>query len=225
MKPAHPYRLPKRNLRQICQQFRRDESGSGVVETVLVLPLLIFLILFIITFFLAFGAKTDANQANYTISDYLSRQTDEIDGTFVDGLADLYRFLNNDADIALRASAVQYVVEDDGTEYYQLVWSYGTGNYDALTDSDLDTVESVLPMMSDGEQVLVVETSRTWSPFFDVGLGDVDFTDVVTTKPRFSSQVAFDDGTVGSGSSYVHSDGTEDSSDGLLSSIVGSLTN
>ncbi|PTQ71283.1 hypothetical protein C8N42_10857 [Celeribacter persicus] len=191
---VHPF-LPKNPLRPFARRFSRDEDGSVALEAIFVGPALIITLMFCYTFFAAFEAKARANKANYTISDYLSRQTDTIDDTFMGGLADLYRFLNNDGDIDMRVSAVKFIVDDEGDESHELVWSYATGSYTKLTDGSLSQVESRLPLLADGEEVLVVETQRTWTPLFRVGLPEMAFADIVTTKPRFASQVIYDDGT------------------------------
>ncbi|WP_321364043.1 hypothetical protein [uncultured Celeribacter sp.] len=202
MKNSHhcaPLRQGLKKLRQKITgrghgRFLRAEGGSVSVEAMFVTPGLIILMMFIYTAFSAFEAKAKANKANYTISDYISRQTDEIDKTFLDGLAELYKFLNNDGHIDMRVSAVQFVIDENNNESHELVWSYGTGDYTALSQGTLSKVENRLPLLADGEEVIVVETQRKWYPVFLAGLKAMDFADVVTTKPRFASQVLYDDG-------------------------------
>ncbi|NIY78223.1 MAG: hypothetical protein HWE33_09835 [Rhodobacteraceae bacterium] len=186
---------PKQILRKLTKAFHRDEAGSMSLEAMFMAPFLIFLLMFIYTFFAAFEAKTKANKANYTISDYISRQTDTIDANFLDGLGELYKFLNNEGDISMRVSAVQFVIDEDENEYYEMVWSYGIGDYSALSGDGVSVLEPRLPLMADGEEVVVVETLRPWMPLFRVGMAEMEFADIVTTKPRFASQVVFDDGS------------------------------
>lgn len=196
--------------RRTLRRFSREEDGSASLEAILMVPFLVIILMFCYTYFAAFEAKARANKANYTISDYLSRQTDTIDDTFMGGLADLYRFLNNDGDIDMRISAVQYVVDDSGNESHELVWSYATGDYTKLTDATLSDVEDRMPLLADGEEVLVVETQREWTPLFRVGLPVMAFADIVTTKPRFASQVIYDDGTeVVNNATHTDSDDTD----------------
>lgn len=167
------------------------------LEAMLIAPFLLVMLMFCYMFFGAFEAKARANKANYTISDYLSRQTDAIDATFLDGLADVYRFLNNQGDIDMRTSAIQYTVDTDGNGSHKLIWSYATGDYLALTDETLATVEQRVPILADGEEVLLIETVRPWTaPFSVLGIDpNFEFLDIVATKPRFATQVPFDDGT------------------------------
>ena len=208
----------RRSIATQARRFSRATEGSVSLEAMLVAPALIISIMFVYTYFGAFEAKADANKANYTISDYLSRQTDTIDAGFLDGLGELYRFLNNEGDVDLRFTAVKYVEQLDGTGDYELVWSYGIGDLSALTNASMSKVEPRLPIMSDGEEVLVVETSRAWSPYYRVGLSNLEFADIVTTKPRFASQVVFDDGTTTTNTStHLDTNDTDVDTDGSQS--------
>lgn len=180
-------------LRQIVQRFHRAETGSLSLEAALILPMLIMILMFCYIYFGAFEAKARANKANYTISDYLSRQTNPVDATFLDGLADLYRFLNNEGDIDMRISALKYTEDSFGTGSHVLSWSYAVGDMSILTPDTIAEVESRLPILAVGEEVLLIETVRPWSsPFNVLGLDNTfNFADVVTTKPRFAAQVPF----------------------------------
>lgn len=153
-------------------------------------PFIILLLMFVYTNFAAFEAKSRANKAAFSIADYVSRQTDPIDTNFVTGLGDIFKFLNNEGDIGLRVSAVTWASQGDGSHAYVLDWSSATGSLSAHPAST--NLESRVPLLAPGEQVLVVETSRQWQPLFDVGLGFMDFTDLVTIKPRFATQVVFE---------------------------------
>lgn len=180
------------HVKRLRNHFQRDETGSVAIEALLVTPGLIIFLMFAYTAFSAFQAKAQANKANYTISDYISRQTDTIDDTFLDGLAQLYEFLNNYSDTDMRVSAVEYYIDEDENEGYDLVWSYATGDYTKLTDDTVSEIEERIPLLADGEQVLVVETVRDWTPVFNVGFNTIAFTDIVTTKPRFATQVDYE---------------------------------
>nr|WP_319246980.1 hypothetical protein [uncultured Celeribacter sp.] len=177
-----------------CAAFHRHQDGSASIEAILMLPMLLFTLLFFLTVFDGFSAKTRANRANYTVSDYLARQTETVDPDFLDGLAAMFRFLSDDAAVSLRTSAVQYTVDWQGNGSYKLSWSYATGDMEALTAQTLPDVTERLPIMVNGEEILLVETLRPWRPVFDVGLTDFVFEDAVITKPRFAAQVPFDDG-------------------------------
>ncbi|SEK60370.1 TadE/TadG family type IV pilus assembly protein [Pacificibacter marinus] len=179
--------------RAICalRRFNASQSGSMSVEAVLVAPLLLFGIMFVLTFFSAFQQKGTANKAAYTVADYISRQTDAVDADFIDGMADIYGFLNNQGNKKMRVSSVMWSESRGGK--YVLQWSHAADDADALTSSTLSEIESLLPIMSAGTTVLVVEATTRWTPIFSVGLDVLNFKDIVITKPRFATQVIFDD--------------------------------
>ena len=195
-----------RNLTQraasLAGRFKRGEQGSMTVEAIIVLPTVIFGLLFVYTYFSAFQVKSMANKAAYTVSDYLSRQTEPVDATFIEGLADIYGFLTNTGNKGLRISSFTWS-ESDGSGDYELQWSYAAESGSALTGDTMSEVLPRLPFLVNGETVLLVESTTNWTPIFDVGLTMLPFNDFVATKPRFATQVLFDDGgsSGGSGSS------------------------
>ena len=85
-------------MKQLLNRFRRfsrDQSGTAVVETVLVLPLLIWAHLATYEFFDAFSTITRNMRATYTLADMISRQTGPVSHSYVQGMEQLYAFLNN----------------------------------------------------------------------------------------------------------------------------------
>lgn len=185
----------QKTLKRALNKFHRAEDGSFAVEAILVTPLLFTGLMLSFGWFTAFQAKAEANKAAYTLSDYITRQTEAITPEFIEGLADIYRFLNNDGDISLRVSAVKWSTADNDDGQYELVWSDAEGDYTALSNGGLSDIEARLPIMTDGAEVIVVETERSWSAPFDMGLDDVVFADFVVTTPRFAAQIPFDDGS------------------------------
>jgi hypothetical protein len=173
------------------------------VEAILILPLIFFGLMLVYTYFSAFQLKGMSNKAAYTVSDYISRQTDPVDSDFIDGLADIYGFLTNTGSNTLRISSIIWAVDGNDTDY-KLQWSYGANDAAPLTD--LSTIEHRLPNLRLGETVLIVEASNDFTPIFDVGLEIVSFADFVATKPRFATQVLFDDGGQETGESSTGDD-------------------
>ncbi|AJE48033.1 TadE/TadG family type IV pilus assembly protein [Celeribacter indicus] len=172
--------------------YRQRTEATLTVETVLVLPLLVTAITMTYSYFAAFEQKAIANKAAYTISDYLSRQTVPINADFIDGLEEIYRFLNNVPDARLRVTSVRRSQDWNKNEYYKLIWSYASNGGTVLTQDTLASVEDRLPTLALGEEFVIVEVSRDWQPIFKVGLGTVTFGDFVVTKPRFAPKVVFE---------------------------------
>ena len=183
--------LPR--LRAGLSRFWRADSGSQSVEAVLVAPMVLFAIVFCYSYFAAFEAKSRANKAAYTISDYISRQTAAVDQDFIDGMADIYRFLNNDGDVGLRVTTVVFTTAENPDGEYKIVWSAvsGTG-YTALAEGDEAVILDRLPYLAQGQQMVVIETTRNWESVFNTRLAEVSFSDFVTTTPRFAPQVVWE---------------------------------
>ncbi|WP_439104220.1 TadE/TadG family type IV pilus assembly protein [Celeribacter marinus] len=205
-------------LKHCIKAFRRTDDGSMSVEAVMVMPLVLSGLMLSYGWFSAFEAKARANKAAYTISDYVTRQTEAITPEFIEGLGDIYRFLNHENNVSLRVSSVRWSTADNDNGEYKLIWSSATGNYAALEAADVVDIEHRLPILTDGGEVVVVETERPWAAPFNVGLGEIAFTDFVTTTPRFASQVTYDDGTGGAQQTDTEDQEVEEEWDGRYSS-------
>ncbi len=208
-------------LKHSMNAFRRTDEGSMSVEAVLVTPLLLTALMLSYGWFTAFEAKARANKAAYTISDYVTRQTTAITPEFIAGLGDIYKFLNNEGDISLRVSSVRWSTANDEDGAYELLWSAAAGGYTAMDDSDITGITDRLPILTDGGEVIVVETERPWSAPFEIGLDGITFADFVTTTPRFSSQITYDDGTNANGGNDAEDQEVEEEWDGSYSSSSG----
>ena len=97
-------------------------------------------------------------------------------------------------------SVVSVGLEADGvTPDMQLEWSYATGTWPAIDDIAL--LEPLVPLMSVGDQLIVVESQMEWEPVMSrvplVGriLDARTMDELVFTAPRFVPQVIWDDGT------------------------------
>ncbi len=164
----------------------RDERGSGAVETVLIMPVLIFVYGATFVWFDAYRANTLAMKSTYTISDILSRLQD-VDEPYIEGLGNLLDYLNRGEETpTLRVSSISFDEDvDDGENKYRLNWSYGTNEAVDLRQIDLDTDISWIPVMGDGETVIVTETFVPYETLFTGALGMDEWTNVMVTRPRF----------------------------------------
>lgn len=172
--------------------FRRNENGSLSVEVVLAVPLLVWAITATFVFWDAFKTLNISQKATYTVADMLSRETQVIDANYLIAMHELYDYLaSSPGDNALRISVVR-MVEDPVTlvKSRELVWSQGVGGIAGYTD--LTAIESRLPDMAAGDQLIVVESEQQWSPAFAVGLASYRFREVAISRPRFAPQVVWD---------------------------------
>ncbi len=169
-------------------RFRRAETGSLSVETVVLFPLLIWAYTAMFVFWDAYKTENINLKSAYTVADMISREQRPIDMTYLEGARTIYQFLNTgDTNQQLRVSVVRQRVDSNDNEYLQLEWSEGTEGLPGYTD--LAQIEAKIPMIARGDEVIVVDTSTDWSPVFNVGLPARSFTQTVVTSPRFVPQV------------------------------------
>jgi len=185
----------ERTLR-ILGRFTRDSRGSVVVEAVLILPLLLWAYTATFVFFDAYHTETRNLRATYTIADLVSRQTRMLHASDIDGMNKVFDMLNATAvtgqKTAIRITDVQW---DQKSKSYKVVWSYGTKGKLPQTDASIKLMADKLPVLSNGDTELVVESWLTYTPAFEpvfgAGVTARTLYQMVTTRPRLSPQVKF----------------------------------
>ena len=193
-------------LINVIREKAADEKGSFSVEAVLMFPMIVWAFMAMFVFFEGLRESNINVKAAYTVSDLLSRETDEIDQTYLDGMRDVYTWLSRSANpVSLRVTVVRF---DDTNDQHVKVWSRGAGGAVELTQDDIDvTITPNIPIMADAATAIVVETWTTFTPLMDIGLVETDVYNLVVTSPRFTDQLMFDGINDGTGSE--HNDGTD----------------
>ena len=178
----------------LYKRFARSEEGGLSNEAVITMPLLVWAITATFVFWDAFKTMNISQKATYTVADMLSREVEPIDAAYMTSMHEIYDFLSGEAgDNAIRVSVVTLTTnETTNAEELQLVWSEGV-NIPGYVD--LAIIESRLPTLSLGEQMIVVESEQEWSPAFAVGLASYRFREVALARPRFAPQMVWDDGS------------------------------
>jgi hypothetical protein len=180
-----------RLIRGHLARFRDEDRAAISTEFVLILPLLLWWYVGSFAFYDAFRDYNVTVKASYTIGDILSRQT-EIDNDYIDGLETLLEFMTAGSGAWLRVSSIRY----NSDEEYEVEWSYATDDHTVVTDARIYTWEydeDVLPIMAEGETIILSETYVPFTPAFNVGLSARWMSNLVVTRPRFTSQVVNDD--------------------------------
>ena len=99
---------------------------------------------------------------------------------------------NDTGDNQLRVTIVKYDVEEDE---YTVKWSEvrGDGGMLPLEDADAEAQRDRLPLMNDGEEVIVIDAASLYAPFFRLGVIDPTLIESrVLTSPRFAPQIVWD---------------------------------
>ena len=185
----HVLKKTARLMRGVVWGFSRDERGSVAVEAVLILPMLFWTYLALFSSFHAFRTYTLNQKAAYTIGDMISRETNPLDASYMDGTRELLGYLVNARrdDVSVRVTQVKY---DAGEAKYKRVWAMAKGDIGEATETEVTTWADQLPIMPDGEQVIVVETKFTYDPPFDIGLNERDVNNFVFTRSRYAPGLA-----------------------------------
>lgn len=185
---AIPFSFLK-SLRGMVHGFSRDERGSIAVEAVLILPILFWVYLALFSSFHAFRTYTLNQKAAYTIGDMISRETSPLDTAYMMGARGLLGYLTNARtdDVSVRVTQVKFDAASNG---FNRIWSTAEGFQTEATDADIGTWQEKLPVMPDGEQIIVVETVFKYTPPFDVGLHQRDIDNFVFTRSRYAPGLA-----------------------------------
>ena len=174
-------------LRSLLRRFAEDCRGSVSVEFLLMVPLLFWTYMACYVYFDGFR-QSDLNlKAAYAIADMISRETTAVNPDYIDSMEKVLRLMTRaETPLKLRVTVVRW----DGTDNrYYVYWSENRG-YDApRTDADMAALASRLPVMPDGEYVILIETKASYEPPFDVGIKTTDLDNFVFTRPRFGPKV------------------------------------
>lgn len=188
------------------RKFLAETRGAVAMEALIITPILAWAFVGSFVFFDAFRTYATSLKATYAVADVLSRELDWIYGSDIEGFAEIFQHITrNTSGSSMRVSQVAY----DGTNL-SIDWSYPTGGETRLRDSDVGDIADQIPIMASGERVILVETFVPYRPFINVGIDDFEFTNFTVTRPRFTGQLQFDDGTDPDCTSCNYGDGSDD---------------
>ncbi len=178
---------PCRAFRRALTRFRQDESGVITTETLIVTPLLLWVFLAMFVYWDAFRAQNTTIKASYVVADMISRENAPINTAFITGMGRVFSYMaDTDEDTWIRVSSVQF---SQAQNRFNVLWSRSTN----LTRSPIHTTTTMallrdkLPIISDSDTLLVIETWRQFSPAFGVGLKRRTFHEISVVRPRFLS--------------------------------------
>jgi hypothetical protein len=194
-------------------RFLKDESGTVLVEFLIMLPLMVWTWIFLAIFWDAFRTMNAGQKAAYSIADVLARQEDNLTPEFVDGMQDVFRFLlrNNSQNASMRITSLAFdagVPNDASDDKYIPIFSVSPDNKVLpYTDAEIQGLKDRIPLMGDTDSVVIVETFVDYSfpfrlPSIFRGILVVDetkpvtvkaFNEFVVTRPRFKSYICLQD--------------------------------
>lgn len=203
-------------FRHLHQRLARSERGSISIETLIILPILVWALLATVVFFDGFRTRNQTQLAAQVVADLLTRESGMFTKERLEGMNDIFDFI---ADVRvptrLRISSVSWASAEQRNV---LQWSYGTRGLAPLpfeTFEDLQNNDHArlvgrfasaagagfmtganqapatwladrIPPAMPGEALIMVESFAIWSPFANVGIGQMRFSPVIVARPRFS---------------------------------------
>jgi hypothetical protein len=178
-----------KNLKLRLRFFRENAEGSMPTEGVMAFAFLIWWYIASFQFFDAFRQKNVNLKAAYTIADMISRQTNAIDSTYINGLNTVFDYLTfSNHPTWIRVSSVFW---DDTNKVYKVAWSQATGTHLPQTNATIQMQAGRIPTMPEGDTVVIVETYMAYEPIFSVGLEARWYDTFIPTRPRFAGCVPF----------------------------------
>ncbi|WOI35097.1 TadE/TadG family type IV pilus assembly protein [Tritonibacter scottomollicae] len=197
-------------LSDTLRRFRHREDGNIAIETAIYLPFLLGVFAVTFTLFDLFRQETVNTKAAYTVSDLISRETTALNDEYINSIYTLGRMMARaNSGMSMRVSVIRWDADD--ARYY-VDWSVERGaQMDIWTDATVVDIEDKLPTMPDEERIIVVETWNDVEPAFNVGLGTRNIYNLVFSRPRFASQIAFEGSVVSDGT--IHDDEVVDNAE------------
>ncbi|KIN63973.1 hypothetical protein Z946_2856 [Sulfitobacter noctilucicola] len=170
--------------------FGRNEDGTIALEAMIVLPVMFWAFLSMFSIFDAFRTYSINQKAAFTIGDSISRETAPLDQAYLTGTLQLFEYLSqSQGQSALRVSSLWY---DAAQDRFFADWSKSNGTVAELSSDDVETWQTKLPVLPDGERIMLVETWSEYDPPFATGLERREITNFVFTRPRFAPRVCWE---------------------------------
>lgn len=152
-----------RRLLNKIRVFGREERGSIVLETVVMLPLLLWALMAMVVYWDAFRTINRLDKATFALSDTLSRQQAPVATATVDRWDDFVMFMMGNKHVAqVRVTSYRWVPANNR---FEVLWSRSPGNLRTqLTTGDLVLLLPRLPMMAASEYGILTETWVDYKP-------------------------------------------------------------
>ena len=179
-------------------RFQLEETGTAIVEMVLMTPILVWGFVITLQFFDAYRAELVSTKAALTVADLYSRETGLIDEKYLDGTGGLLKFLNLTKEKPdFRITVCSWHNNDNE---YRVNWSRMRGARSEMNKAELNSYASKLPLLSNGENAVLVETWTKYKAKYGDGIGtmmgtglqgNLEFATFVPIRPRFAPTLCY----------------------------------
>ena len=172
----------------MLHRFRNEEGGTLVAEAVLVLPFMLWSYLALFVYWDAYRSVNTVQKAAYTVSDMISREMVAVSDAYINGMDAMMEYMiDHSQDAKTRVTSVTWSAINNR---YEVHWSRSPGGaMPQLTTTTIQGMKDRIPVMSDGDYVVLVEVEVSYHPSFNVGVGNQILEQFIVTRPRFVPKV------------------------------------
>ena len=185
-------RIPLRTRARVALNgFFRREDGNIALEAVIITPILFWAYMALFVIFDAYRQHSINQKAAYTIGDMVSREDRALTGAYMTGARSLVDSLARSAEPStVRITSVWF---DAANNRYVCDWSESIGAIGDATVRQVETWDTLLPVMPNFERITVVETWTRYVAPFSIGIGDHDIHNFIFTRPRRAPAITWED--------------------------------
>lgn len=184
----------RNHLRRLLGRFLHRSDGIVLHEFIIALPVFVFATLGVYSYWDAYRSLNTAEKAAYAISDLITRETRTVSEAYVTGLHDVMEYMmGNDMPVQMRITSITY---SGVRSRYEVIWSRSPyAELPQLTTTSLQALVPNLPVVSDGDSLILVEArvqftpSVAQAPAFNMYVGETEFDLFIPTRPRFLSKI------------------------------------
>ncbi|MCU0815508.1 MAG: hypothetical protein MUF74_03205 [Cypionkella sp.] len=184
----------QKHLRHLIGRFLQRTDGIIVHEFIIALPVFLFATVGVYSYWDAYRSLNTAEKAAYAVSDLISRETRTINVQYLNGLHDVMEYMmGNDLPVQMRVTSITY---SGVRSRYEVIWSRSPyAELPQLTTTSLQALVPNLPIVSDGDSLILVEArvqftpSVAQAPAFNMYVGETEFDLFIPTRPRFLSKI------------------------------------
>jgi hypothetical protein len=159
-----------RPLSRLFGRFRRDEAGSILAETVVVLPLMVWAAVAMVAYWDVYRTINRVQTASFAILDVVTRQEQINPTTYIPQLDNVVDyFLDDEQTPRLR---ITVICRDTATNQFRVIWSRSPGNaMPQLNHASLQPLVPLIPVMSaETDRAVIIETEIDYEPTLQLGI-------------------------------------------------------
>ncbi len=180
------------------RRFARDERGAILMETIIILPILIWALLAMAAYWDAYRTINRQQKAVYAVADVIARQR-TVTIAYVDAMDNVVNYMLDDGQtVKLRLTSVGW---DAAASKFTVKWSRSPdAKLPALTNTSLQPLIGKIPAMTASSTIMLLETELAYKPNINVGVNNSmgvaaqTFKQFIVTRPRFSDKICLVNG-------------------------------